>query len=86
MKFYKSPLFAAALFLIGSGIYFQISSLSDSRRWDDIVALLAFIYGGGAMLIHLIVWLFLKKKPNILLIVEFLIILAAMLLFTRSNL
>lgn len=85
IKFYKSPLFIAALFLIVAGIVYYFQSLTNTQSWGALIATLAFFYGGTAMIIHLVLWLLLKNKATFLILLEFAIIVLTILIATMNK-
>lgn len=85
IKFYKSLLFFTAMLLILAGIFYYKQPLSNTQSWGALIAIIAFFYGGAALLVHLVLWVFLKNKPKILLLLEFAVIAVAALLITLNK-
>lgn len=76
MKFYQSPLFLISSLLLVYGAYMYISSLMQAGSWGGLIAVIAFVYGGAGLLIHLAIRFLIKPKLKIWLLIEGVIILA----------
>jgi hypothetical protein len=77
MKLYQSPLFIISLLLLIYAVYMYFASLMQPGSWGGLIAVIAFVYGGIGLAIHLAIRFIFRPKLKIWLLLEAVVILAA---------